>query len=89
MKYRKKPVIVEAEVYEPGMEDGFAPTAGTDLPGWKPRMVPYIMTPRGRRFINALNYIIVTDESGSREVYNPFEFAYKFEPVKEEDRATL
>lgn len=23
MKYRKKPVIVEAEVYRPGLEDGF------------------------------------------------------------------
>lgn len=25
MKYRRKPIIVEAEEYRPGLEDGFAP----------------------------------------------------------------
>jgi hypothetical protein len=48
-KYRKKPVVIEAEVYRPGLEDGFYFQFGEN-----PRTdsgTPYIETLEGKHFI--------------------------------------
>lgn len=62
-KYRKKPVIVDAEIYRKGMEDGFAcdgctnpVCSGNDM-NCKD-MKPYIQSLEGKMFISDGDYII-------------------------------
>lgn len=72
-KYRKKPVVIEAEVYEPGMEDGFIqnPVGGED---------PYIHTLEGPHIITAGDYII-TGVKGERYPCKPDIFEMTYEKV--------
>jgi hypothetical protein len=75
-KWRKKPVIVEAEVYQPGMEDGFE---YCDL-----ERRPYINTLEGKHFISPGDYII-TGIKGERYPCKPDIFHATYEPVDEEE----
>lgn len=92
-KYRKKPVIVEAEPYELGMEDGFkcelkqckiAPDSpfcfarSTNCEHFK----PYIQTLEGSLFISPGDYII-TGVKGERYPCKPDVFEATYEPVEE------
>lgn len=59
-KYRKKPVVIEAEVYKIGMEDGFDNPKSKFIENAK----PYINTLEGKHYISLGDYIItgVKDE---------------------------
>ena len=69
MKYRKRPVVIEAEVYKKGMEDGFdyEPESFVGeywenvhlIKGWQPKKRPYINTLKGKLYISEGDYIIV------------------------------
>ena len=69
VKYRKRPVVIEAEVYKKGMEDGFdyepESFAGEYwdnvhlIIGWQPKKRPYINTLEGKHYISEGDYIIV------------------------------
>lgn len=87
-KYRKKPVIVEAEVYKRGMEDGFECVAERCPYGeaWETCRVckhnrPYIQTLEGRHYISKGDYII-TGIRGERYPCKPDIFAATYEPVE-------
>ncbi len=57
-KYRKKPEIIEAEVYRPGLEDGFyyVNNFGSE------EMIPYIKTLECTIRISPGDYIITGDK---------------------------
>ena len=62
-KWRKKPIVVEADPYEPGMEDGFDNTPISRVgrygyPVSESQRRPYIETLEGRHFITKGDYII-------------------------------
>jgi len=68
-KYRKKPVVVEAELYHAGLEDGF-----DDKNFGK----PYITTLEGRHYISEDDWII-TGVKGERYPCKPDIFAMTYE----------
>ena len=82
-KYKKKPIIIEADVYKPGMEDGFSSkpedveTLGDNAP-----IFPHIETLEGRHWINPGDYIIV-GVRGERYPCNPDIFLETYELVEE------
>lgn len=89
MKYRKKPVIINAEVYSRGMEDGFAcyKIGGEfigyfDKNGPLPRVqqIPAIKTLEGFHEISEGDYII-TGVKGERYPCKPDIFAITYEKV--------
>lgn len=88
-KYRKKPVIVDAEVYRFGMEDGWGCESDTCLSvGIKDCLPcqyfkPYIQTLEGRHYISRGDYII-TGIKGERYPCKPDVFEATYELVKEE-----
>ncbi|BCV23321.1 PGDYG domain-containing protein [Gelria sp. Kuro-4] len=95
-KYRKKPVVIDAEVYRPGLEDGFAcvdkgcPFMGAVSPNVKwgmctdcERNQPYVMTLEGPLFISPGDYII-TGVKGERYPCKPDVFEATYESVEEE-----
>lgn len=69
-KFRKKPVVIEAEVYRPGLEDGFENGR------------PYIETLEGRHYISSGDYV-VTGIRGERYPVKPDIFEATYEPVEE------
>ena len=73
-KYRKKPVVVEAEVYKPGMEDGFDYKF---VEFCEYQWTPFINTLEGKHYITEGDYII-TGVKGERYPCNPdiFEMTY-------------
>jgi len=79
-KYRKKPVIIEAEVYVAGMEDGYklAPIA-PNVRGLTSK--PYISTLEGDMFISEGDYII-TGVEGERYPCKPDIFHKTYEIVE-------
>ena len=96
-KYRLKNTIVEAEVYQKGMEDGFA---FYDLQGKyicymskedvktkpypKANRVPVIMNPLGGRLaINDGDYIVTSTQYGDRYPVDPESIKRMFEKVEE------
>lgn len=89
-KYRKKPIIVEAEIYKPGMEDGFdcgyeTCVADDDYIGNCAECghgKPYIQTLEGRHFISVGDYII-TGIKGERYLCKPNIFEATYEPVED------
>lgn len=97
MKYRKKPVEVEAEIYHNGLEDSFAPEEecykefGPDLDGCSTQEMggckgckcfrPYIKTLEGKMFISNGDYII-TGINGERYPCKPDIFAKTYEPAE-------
>lgn len=92
MKFRKKPVIVDAVRYEPGMEDGYACYTIFDgrfigyfdksgpLP--KCNRVPAIKTLEGFHEISPGDWII-TGVAGERYPCKPDIFAETYEAVRE------
>lgn len=94
-KYRKKPVIVEAEEYRPGLEDGwYCKLQGCEnldqcdiICGAKlkrnyncPYFTPYIKTLEGKLEISKGDYII-TGVKGERYPIKPDIFRESYEPV--------
>lgn len=85
-KYRKKPIVVEAEVYRPGMEDGWA---YKDSDGGLTRVskkstfaeVPIIQTLEGMHEISPGDYI-VTGIKGERYPCKPDIFEKTYEKVE-------
>ena len=88
-KYRKKPVVIEAEVYKEGMEDGFdyepESFVGEHIENvhfigmdWQPKKRPYINTLEGKHYITEGDYII-TGVKGERYPCKPdiFEMTYE------------
>lgn len=90
MKYRKKPVIIDAEIYSRGMEDGFACYELTgkfigyfDKNGAIPRVQcrPAIKTLEGFHEISEGDYII-TGVKGERYPCKPDIFEMTYEKVE-------
>lgn len=87
-KYRKKPVVIEAEVYRPGLEDGFdvveeLQPMGDGIRGVKKTMVskPYINTLEGKHYTSPGDYII-TGIKGERYPCKPDIFKMTYEPAE-------
>jgi hypothetical protein len=79
-KYRKKPVVIEAEIYRYGLEDGFE----IDHPE-EQRLadkIPYIQTLEGKMRISPGDYII-TGIQGERYPCKPDIFEATYEKVPE------
>lgn len=92
-KYRKKPIVVEAEIYKPGMEDGihyYLYSYDNTIPenevaeiaacGEPVEQVPYIDTLEGKHFISEGDYII-TGIKGERYPCKPDIFKQTYEAV--------
>lgn len=82
-KFRKKPVVIEAEQFIPG----HGPPAGMKLwsdEGMQPRDMSfgYIETLEGRMHVMALDWII-TGVKGEKYPCKPDIFAATYEPVNE------
>lgn len=96
-RYRKKPIVVEAEQYRLGLEDGFG-TIGESLidkaydsetyvlPECAAfRGVPFIKTLEGRLYISEGDWIII-GVKGERYPCKPDIFAATYDLVAEEDK---
>jgi len=97
-KYRKKPIVIEAEVYHKGLEDGFdkfnwnAKTDKWDLVnawftawGSAPANsvpIPFIDTLEGKHYISPKDFII-TGVKGERYPCKPDIFRATYERVKD------
>lgn len=84
MKYRKKPVVIEAEVYKCGMEDGFVVDGiYYDKKGPIPRFhrTPAIKTLEGHHEITEGDYII-TGVKGERYPCKPDIFHMTYDPAE-------
>jgi len=90
-KFRKKPVVIEAEQYKPGMEDGYACyTIGGQFVGYydkngalpKTRRIPAIKTLEGFHEISDGDFII-TGIKGERYPCKPDIFHITYELVEE------
>lgn len=97
-KFRKKPIVIEAEVYSRGMEDGWE--YEDQLPGDSElpmgmfkvsrltdetigvRVYPYISTLEGRHYISEGDYII-TGVNGERYPCKPDIFEKTYEAVEQ------
>jgi hypothetical protein len=86
MKFRKRPVIIDAELYRPGLEDGFEhgilcevdgflPIAEDDFAGYP---VPFIQTLEGKHYITEGDWIL-TGVKNERYPCKPdiFEMTYE------------
>jgi hypothetical protein len=73
MKYRKRAIVVEAEVYRAGLEDGFV------------NGVPVIHTLEGDLTVSPTDYV-VTGIEGERYPVRASIFRKSFEPVSELER---
>ena len=88
-KFVKKPMVVDAEQYQPGMEDGFGckklnkcySNNFEKCPKCE-LLRPYIKTPKGRHYIHPGDQI-VTHEDGRKEVVKPDVFEEMYELVTE------
>ena len=84
MKYRKKPVVVDAEVYYRGLEDGYGKSCSMTYLGCQdncndcPLYQPYIQTLEGRHYISPGDYI-VTGVRGERYPVKPEIFKETYE----------
>lgn len=69
-KYRKKPIVIDADVYKIGMEDGFMTIGEAIISGLKKESyihpksamfkgIPYIKTLEGYHFISEGDFIII------------------------------
>ena len=97
-KYRKKPVVIEAEVYSPGMEDGYDCKyykGSCEIKTKKPcgneppygtleceDLMPYINTLEGKHYITKGDYII-TGIKGERYPCKPDIFEMTYECIEE------
>lgn len=87
-KYRKKPVVIEAEQYKPGMEDGFEKVHHKDCFCCQDsckgciHYKPYINTLEGRMYISE-NDFIITGIKGERYPCKPDIFHATYDLVEE------
>lgn len=81
-KYRKKPVVIDAEIYKKGMEDGFAHIDDHDSPEFFGGIKPFIKTLEGKMFISDGDFII-TGIRGERYPCKSDIFKETYEKVKE------
>ena len=120
-KYKKKPVIVEAEPYKEGMEDGWdvlytgnfikyiesfktkeeclefiqrdkgreeCDTDDMDDELIYEEPIPYIMTIKGKRYINTrMPDMIVTEEDGNRYPHHPLDFNLNHDKIEDESNS--
>ncbi len=88
MKFRKKPVIIEAELYRPGLEDGFELFVKPGRIDGKPVPIkterPYINTLEGKHYISEGDWII-TGIKGERYPCKPDIFEATYEIVDEKE----
>ena len=93
MKYRKKPVVIDAEQYKEGMEDGFEeryidhnhPNLTFGIQASEndtPVQVPYIKTLEGKHLITKGDWII-TGIQGERYPCKPDIFNETYDAVEE------
>jgi len=98
MKFRKKPVVIEAEVYRDGLEDGFVdgyydylgkvytvkdyPDKWWEEVSCKTIKIPYINTLEGKHYISPGDWII-TGINGERYPCKPDIFEKTYEAIKE------
>ncbi|MBP3037971.1 hypothetical protein J9303_00420 [Bacillaceae bacterium Marseille-Q3522] len=85
MKYRKKPVVVEAEPYRLGLEDGFKDAVeqiGPGIRGVRKIRKPYINTLEGEMIVSPGDWII-TGVKKERYVCKPDIFELTYEKVIE------
>ncbi|MCK5357336.1 MAG: hypothetical protein KAJ48_02980 [Elusimicrobiales bacterium] len=89
MKYRKKPIVIEAEIYSLGLEDGFDTQGEALVNGGlgenyiSPctfRGIPYIKTLEGKHYITKGDFII-TGIVGERYPCKPDIFKQTYEKV--------
>ena len=92
-KYRKKPVVVDVELYQPGMEDGFdCYSLNGQYIGYfdklepKPRAncYPVIKTLKGNHRISPGDYII-TGVKGEKYAIKPDIFTMTYEAAEDGD----
>ena len=87
MKYRKKPVVIDAEIYKPGLEDGVECLSDVfylcqaDCGPWCCGYTPYIETLEGKMAISEGDYII-TGVKGERYPCKPDIFEMTYEKVE-------
>lgn len=97
MKYRKRPVVIEAEVYHRGLEDGFECHAyeswniskcNFDCGNGKDYIDQCVDEGRAKPYVGKFRVFegdyIVTNEHGAKSVYSPREFHKTFEEVPEQ-----
>jgi hypothetical protein len=84
-KYRKKPVVIDAELYHEGLEDGFQ-CEGCPVCGGTDKnceyMKPYIQTLEGEMYISPNDYII-TGVRGERYPCKKDIFEETYEKVED------
>lgn len=96
--YRKRPEQVHAEVYRPGLEDGFGYVPSNRvgfavvhdgsgrlvMPDTKRDgpLVPLLLTPAGYKQILEGDYVITTVAEGKRDTCSPDIFALLYEPAE-------
>lgn len=87
-KYRKKPIVVEAELFKLGMEDGFKDSIGRlgeGIRGVQKVKKPYIKTLEGEYFVEEGKHYIVTGVRGERYPVEKEIFEETYELVEDED----
>jgi hypothetical protein len=68
MKFRKKPVIIDAQPYEPGMEDGFLTPKGHFWPSEKKEeMYEWVGDPRTTKYRPVIKTLEGYYEIGERD----------------------
>ncbi len=89
MRYRKKPIVIEAQQYAPNMNelpDGVVEESdNTDFTG---HVVAYISTLEGRMIVSPGDWII-TGVNGEKYPCKPDIFEKTYELVVEENRAQV
>lgn len=81
-KYRKKPIVIEAEQYKEGMEDGFTESTEDEFTH-NIKMIPYIQNPNdGLMYLISNGDWIITEANGRRSTCNPDIFEETYELVK-------
>src|SRR5690606_34276440 len=85
-KYRKKPIVIDATMFELGMEDGFKETfesMGENVRGIVIVNKPYIKTLEGEYFVEEGKHYIVTGVRGERYPVEKEIFEETYELVEE------
>lgn len=88
-KYKQKPMIVKAELYQEGLEDGFMWLDqgkrlyynGESIPP-NSKYVPVIITSRGCQVVTSKDYVI-TDKYDGRYLCNKFIFEEQYELIED------
>lgn len=87
-KYRKKPIVIDAVMFELGTEDGydkFLESLGGGVRGIKMVEKPYIQTLEGHYPVEEGRHYIVTGVRGERYPVEKEIFEETYELVNEED----